>query len=480
MKILYVTGEAAPFITSGGLGEVMGTLPKAIKKCDEDTVCEVIMPLYGKIEDEYKRRMEKVIDLTFNLAWRKTGATVYRLSLDNVTYYFIHNSYYCDRPGIYGEYDDGERFAFFSKAVIEFILNSENIPDILHANDWQTALCPIYLKTSYCDVLRLKNVKTVFTIHNIEYQGKYDPKILKDVFDLEENDRNIVEYDGFINLMKGGIVCADAVTTVSKNYANELEYDYYSFGLSNIIRENKTKIYGVINGIDYEYYSPDKGGDIYFPFTRRAYKSGKAANKRALQKELSLEVAPEIPLAVMITRLVSQKGVDLFLHIAKELCEENIQIVVLGTGDECYENQLLSLNGLNNFKAIIKFDRVLAKKLYAASDIFIMPSKYEPCGLAQMIAMSYGSVPVARRVGGIADTVTPYGCESANGFLFDNYNAHELLYTLKLALAVYKDKIEWLKLTKNAIKSMFNWNSSASEYMSIYKNITKTDGENEG
>lgn len=471
MKILFVTSEASPYVTSGGLGEVMGALPKALKNTEEGIHCDVILPLYKGISEEYKINMQKVCDISFDLSWRKTGASIYKINDSNIDYYFIENNYYCDRRDIYGEYDDGERFAFFSTAVIEFILSSDNIPDVLHANDWQSALSVIYLKTKYSGIEKLSKIKTLYTIHNIEYQGKYDLKILYDVFGINEEYKPIVEYDGCINLMKGAIVCADAITTVSNKYAEELEYDYYAFGLSRIIQDSKNKMYGVINGIDYDYYSPEVGGDIYSPYTRRAFKSGKAKNKRELQIELGLEVDPSIPLAVMITRLATQKGIELFLHIAEELLQENIQIAVLGSGDTNYETALRNLTKYPNFKAIIKFDRTLSKKLYASGDMFLMPSKYEPCGLAQMIAMSYGTIPIARAVGGLYDTIVPYGNEGANGFLFENYNAHELLYTVKLAMKVFEDKKEWASIVRQAIKSNFDWNNSASGYISIYKKL---------
>ena len=479
MKILFVTSEAAPFITSGGLGEVMSILPKAIRETEEGTECEVILPLYSAIKDEYKQKMQKVCDITFDLSWRKTGASIYKLCIKSINYYFVENKYYCNRPEIYGEYDDGERFAFFSTAVIEFMINTGNVPDVLHANDWQTALTVIYLKTKYADTELFKNTKIVYTIHNIEFQGKYDSSILNDVFGLDNKYLPIVEYNGMINLMKGGIISADIVTTVSETYAKELEHDYYAFGLAEIVKMCRSKIHVIINGIDYSYYSPDTGGDIYFPYTKRGYKSGKANNKKQIQIDLGLEVSKEKPLAVMITRLAKQKGIDLFIHIAEELLREKIQIVVLGTGEREFEEKLSKLNQYNNFKSLITFDRALAKKLYAAADMFIMPSLYEPCGLSQMIAMSYGAVPIARNVGGLYDTIVPYGEKEVNGFLFNNYNAHELLFALKLALAVYNDKEEWNKIVKNALKSNFSWDISAHKYIQLYKNAVFSEGKND-
>ncbi len=472
MKILYVSSEAAPYAASGGLGDVMGALPKSITACDNSISAEVIIPLYDSIRQIYRNRFEKVIDISFNLSWRSTGATVYKLSENNVTYYFVENHYYFERGRLYGEWDDGERFAFFSTAVIEFMLATNNIPDVLHANDWQTALTVIYLKTKYKDNKKLSSIKTLYTIHNIEYQGKYDSAILGDVFALDEKFLPSVEYDGCINLMKGAITLSDYVSTVSPNYAHELKHSFFAFGLQDIIKANGNKLVGVINGIDYSYFSPDKGGEIYASYSKARIPSGKAKNKTALQREIGLTVSEKTPLIAMITRLTDGKGIDLVTHIIDELLAENVQLVILGTGDAKYEQLLASKSKEhNNFRALIKFDRALSKKIYAAADIFLMPSKSEPCGLAQMIATSYATIPVVRAVGGLFDTIKPYGDENSNGFTFNNYNAHELLFTLKNAINLYKNTQEWQKLRLRAINSDFSWNNSAAKYIAIYKNL---------
>lgn len=472
MKILYVSSEASPYAASGGLGDVIGALPYAITESDESTEASVIMPLYKTIPECYKNRMEKVIDLSFKLSWRSTGASIFKLQEGKVAYYFVENHDYFDRQMMYSEFDDGERFAFFSMAVIEYIIASGNIPDILHANDWQTALSVIYLKTKYKDLEKLADIKTVYTIHNIEYQGKYDMAILGDVFALDNEFKDIVEYDGCINLTKGAITVSDKVTTVSPNYACELEHDFFASGLSHVIRNVRDKMCGVLNGIDYSVFSPESDAEIYYPYTKRAYKSGKAKNKRELQRELGLATEDKTPLAVMVTRLASGKGIELVLRIAEELLEEKIQLAVLGVGERDYENALRSLDEkYSNFKAVIKFDRVLSKKMYAAADIFLMPSKSEPCGLAQMIACSYGAVPIVRAVGGLYDTIVPYGEENSNGFTFNNYNAHELLFTVKRALDLYSEEKEWQKLVKRTINSDFSWGSSATEYIKIYNDL---------
>ena len=471
MKILYVSSEANPFAASGGLGDVMGALPAAVAEV-EGNECSVIIPLYDSLKPEYRQKLQLVLDMNFNLGWRHTGASVYKIVHNKVTYYFVENHYYFERGRLYGEFDDAERFAFFSRAVVEFMLHSGNIPDVFHANDWQTAPAIIYLKTEYAHVQALQSVKTVYTIHNIEYQGKFGMETLGNVFGIGYQHKGVLEYDGCINLMKGAIVSSDYVTTVSPNYACELEHDFFAFGLSDIIKGARYKMRGVINGIDYGYFSPEKGGDIYSSYNNRTYKSGKAKNKAALQAEVGLPVEADTPLVVMITRFASQKGIDLVLHILDELLQEKVQVIVLGTGEKEYEDAFRAIEWRHqNLKALIKFDRVLSKKMYAGADIFLMPSKSEPCGLAQMIACSYGTIPVVRSVGGLYDSIRTYGEEGANGFRFDNYNAHELLFTLKDALRLYDDKKKWNALTAQAKKSSFTWDKSAAEYISIYNNL---------
>jgi len=471
LKILYVTSEAGPYAASGGLGDVMGALPKAISQ-KEGIESAVIMPYYNTIKQEFKDKMELVLDMPFDLSWRHTGASVYKIENEGVTYYFVENHYYFDRGRLYGEFDDAERFAFFSKAVLEFMCHMGYYPDVIHANDWQTAPVIVYLKTEYSNIESLKNIKTVYTIHNIEYQGKFDPYILGDVFGISSKYRDLCVYDNALNLMKSAIVTSDFVTTVSEGYAKELEYDFFAFGLAPIIKASEYKMAGVVNGIDYGYFSPETGGDIYQPYTKTNYKTGKAKNKKAFLAEIGLPYKKDTPLLVMITRLASQKGIDLLLAILDELLMEDIQLVILGTGEKEYENALIEAEKRHdNLKALITFDRVLSKKMYAAADIFLMPSKSEPCGLAQMISCSYATIPVVRSVGGLKDTIIPYGAEGANGFRFDNYNAHELLFTVKDAVSVYKNKEAWHTLTKAAKASNFTWDASAAKYIQIYKNL---------
>ncbi|MBR2431504.1 MAG: glycogen synthase, partial [Clostridia bacterium] len=459
------------YAASGGLGDVLGALPITLAEDNPSAEVSVIMPLYGSVKDEHRKAMVKVRDISFRYAWRDTGATVYKIQNGKVTYYFLENHYYFDRGRLYGEYDDAERFAFFSLATVEFMLQTGNIPDILHANDWQSALSVIYLKTKFADIEALSGIKTVYTIHNIEYQGKFGMDILGDIFALD-GYASVVEYNGCINLMKGAIVSTDFITTVSPNYAYELHHDFFAFGLADIIQSVSAKMVGVINGIDYNYFSPEQGGDIYASYTAKTLKSGKKKNKLALQRELGLPESADTPLVVMITRLATAKGIDLVARIIDELLLEDIQFVILGTGEPEYEELFRRLEErYENCKALIKFDRVISKKMYAAADIFVMPSKSEPCGLAQMIACSYGTVPVVRAVGGLYDSIKPYGFDGENGFTFDNYNAHELLFTLKKAIDLYNNKKAWDDLVMKAKRSDFSWNVSAGKYMRIYNKL---------
>ncbi len=474
MKILYVASEANPYAASGGLGDVMGALPASVKKyADDGSDVSVILPLYGTVAEEYRAKMKKVKEFYFYLSWRHAYCGIYLLRANGVNYYFVDNEYYFKRGAMYGDFDDGERFAFFSGAVIEFMLNCDYIPDILHANDWQSALSVIYLKTKYSANPTLSGIKTVFTIHNIEYQGKYGLNIIGDVLGLDNSYRDIVEFDGNVNLLKGAIVCADKVTTVSPNYAKELESDFFAFGLHNIVKMYGDKFTGIINGIDVKYFSPSNAEDITKTYTVTKVKEGKRDNKLALQKKLGLPEDENIPLVAMITRLTAGKGIDLVLCVLDELLSENMQFVILGTGDSDYERIMsdICLRHPDKARAIIKFDRKISKEIYSSADIFLMPSKSEPCGLAQMVSCRYGTIPIVRGVGGLYDSIIPYGSENSNGFVFQNFNAHEMLFKIKEALALYENKPEWSALVKRAMKSDFTWDTSAGKYIEIYKEL---------
>lgn len=474
MNILYVASEASPFAASGGLGDVMGALPKTLKRlAGKETGVGVVMPLYSSIPETYRQKMRLLDEFEFMYGWRHAYCGVFTLRMDGVDYYFIDNEQYFMRHSLYGQYDDGERFAYFCRAVVEMMLRMDTVFDVLHANDWQSALAVVYLKTRFSDCAKFRGIKTVFTIHNIEYQGKFDEYILGNIFDLDTKYLSILEYDHCINLMKGAIVCCDRLTTVSPTYACEIKEPYFAYGLSDIIRENDYKLSGIINGIDTKVFSPAEDNDIAFPFLLSQRAEGKRENKLALQKEIGLAENPDVPLVAMVTRLTHGKGIDLVLRIFDEMMTSDIQFVLLGTGDSNYERIFSDLCARypDRAKALIRFDRALSKRIYAAASMFLMPSKSEPCGLAQMIACSYGTIPVVRSVGGLADTIIPYGQENANGFRFNNFNAHELLFTVKDALEVYRDGEEWDRLVRQAMKTDFSWSTSAKEYLATYQRM---------
>lgn len=470
MKLLYVTSEAAPFAASGGLGDVMGALPPEMKRHSPSDDVRVILPYYkNKFAEKYASALKKISEFYFSYGWRSAYCAVYALEYQDVIYYFVDNEQYFDRPSLYGHFDDGERYAYFSLAVLEFLIRSDFRPDVLHANDWQTALTVVYLKTKFARVQELSGIRTVFTIHNIEYQGKYDLSILGDIFALDYAFTGIVEYDGCINLMKGAIVCADRVTTVSPNYANEIRQSFFAYGLQHVINLYGYKLSGIINGIDTAYFSPSIGGDIPFPYDASSIDDGKRKNRAALMEELGLQDDPDAPLVAMITRLTHGKGVDLLLHVFDEMMAENVRFVLLGTGDAEYERLFAELCARypGRARAELRFDRALSKRIYAAADVFLMPSKSEPCGLAQMIACAYGTVPIVRAVGGLYDTIKP----DVNGFVFKNFNAHELLYRIKDAVALYRSDADWRVLRSSAMASDFTWSASAARYADLYRQL---------
>ena len=472
MHILYVTGEAAPFAASGGLGDVMGALPAQIKRLSPEDTVSVILPLYAQVSAEHRAEMNKIASFEIEYVWRHAPVSVYEIVREGVSYLFVENGQYFDRPAMYGQYDDGERYAFFGHAVIEFMLRTGRIPDLLHANDWQAALSVIYLKLRFRGIEQLKHIKTVFTIHNIEYQGKFDPAILGDIFDIWYEDMGVLEYDGAINLLKGALVCADRITTVSPTYARELRESYFAFGMEHIVRMFEPKMSGIINGIDTDYFDP-AASDIPYPYTAECLAEGKKQNKLHLQRALGLPEREEVPIVAMITRLTEGKGIDLVLHVFEELMAQDVQFVLLGTGDARYEHifgTLCERYG-DRARALLRFDRKLSKEIYAGADIFLMPSKTEPCGLAQMIACRYGTVPVVHGVGGLADSIVPYSEEGSVGFVFRNFNAHDMLFRLKDALSLYSDPDGWSALRYRAATADFTWEQSARKYLELYRNF---------
>jgi len=471
MKVLFVASEVKPFAASGGLGDVAGSLPKMMNKKGQDV--RVIMPLYRDIPEVFKKDMEKLGEYKVELNWRKQTAEIYKLKRDGVIYYFVGNDYYFEREGLYKHYDDAERFIFFSKAVLEFIPKFDFWPEILHCNDWHTAIIPYLLNKQY--KVHYQDLKTLLTIHNIKFQGIYGVNTAYEILGLKpEEITGDIEYKGNINIMKAGIYNADWVNTVSETYAKELEYEYFGEGLQDVIKDNNQKMSGILNGIDYDVYNPQKDEAIYEKYTRSIKK--KKINKMMLLKELGLEENDEKPLIGVISRLDELKGVDLILHVMYEIMNLDVNLVVLGTGEKNYEKSFKQISSVfpNNASVIIDFNSEMASKIYAGSDIMLMPSRIEPCGLVQMIALKYGTIPLVRKIGGLNDSITKFqpSTKEGNGFVFRTYNAHEMFHELKRAVKIYKkNKEAWEELVKNAFKTKFSWNESAEKYIELYKKI---------
>jgi len=464
-KILFVGSEVLPFAATGGLGEVLGSLPKALAARGDYDV-RVMMPYYSDIGEQYRNSAKYLCNYNVGLSWRNLYCGLFELKQDNVTYYFIDNEYYFHRDGLYGFYDDGERYAFFCKAVMDSFYFIDFMPDIIHANDWQTALIPIYNNSKYH-----YDIKLIFTIHNIEYQGQYDLKILPTVFDLPPEAGAYVEYEGCINLVKGAIETSDCVTTVSESYAKELEDAAFAHGLQDMIRKNNWKTRGILNGIDAEGYDPATDIAIAHNFTSTDF-SGKVQDKLELQRLAGLREDAGVPVIAIISRLVAHKGLDLITKAMENIvrnCE--VQLVVLGKGDRKYEDYFIWLQNQYNGKvsAMITYNKDLSRKVYAGADMFLMPSKAEPCGLSQMIACRYGTVPIVRETGGLRDSIVDCSYGEGNGFTFADYNPDDMANAIYRAIDLYYNNPEgWDKLRKYISTIDFSWAKSADKYDEMY------------
>ncbi|MBR6407087.1 MAG: glycogen synthase GlgA [Clostridia bacterium] len=472
MKVLYVTSEALPFIASGGLGDVAGSLPQAIRK--RLVGCRIVMPLYEDIPQKFRDEMKFVTSISVPVSWRRQYCGIYEARHGGVTYYLLDNQYYFKRQGLYGYYDDAERFAFLSRAALEVITAVDYHPDVIHCNDWQTALVPIYYRLFYQDQEGYEDIKTLFTIHNIQYQGIYNMDILGDVFGIPWEAKGLVEFDGAINLMKGAMEACDRISTVSPTYAEEILDPWFAHGLDGMLRKNRDKLSGILNGIDTDNYNPEKDGLIYRNFSPQDY-SGKAENKRLLQERLGLPQNPDVPLIAMVTRLVSHKGLDLVKHVFEEIIQGDVQFVLLGSGDWMYESFFREMQEKYPGKLAVTLGFIpeLAHKIYAGADIFLMPSQSEPCGLAQMVSLRYGTIPIVRETGGLKDSVQDCGDGEGNGFTFQTYNAHDMLNAVRRAIQTYSRRDEWKVLIERALNSDFSWGRSANEYIKLYRLITK-------
>lgn len=470
-NVLFVCSEAFPFAGTGGLGEVMGSLPRSINAGNDGYEARIILPLYESFPESEKANLEFICHINVPLAWRNQYCGLFRLNYNGTVYYFIDNEYYFKRTNLYGYYDDGERFAFLSRAVVELIPSLGFKPDIIHCQDWQTALVPIYYKLFYMFREGMSGIKIIFTIHNIEYQGKYSKSIIEDVFGIPTREYLSIEHRGCINLMKGAIDYADAISTVSPSYAKEIMDPYYAHGLESILLKNSFKLRGILNGVDVDSYNPCTNTALFKNFDENDL-TGKAVNKAELQKMLSLPVSSSTPIIAIISRLVAHKGLDLVRFAMNDILNKDVQVVLLGKGDPDYENYFTHIQKMysNKFSAIMAFNKDLSHKIYGAADMFLMPSKSEPCGLSQMMACRYGTIPIVRATGGLRDSITDcYHGDWGNGFVFNNYDASDMLNAIDRAVGLYRDFPEkWGGLVKRAMTTDFTWKNSAHEYIKFY------------
>ena len=475
-KILMCSSEAAPFAKSGGLGDVLGALPQALAKIGHDV--RVVLPKYGCIPFEYLEKMEFKFFIYVPLGWRRKYCGVFELKKDGVAYYFIDNEYYFGDPYLY-KWNDLERFAFFDKACLEILTELDFKPQIIHTHDWQTGMIPVLLNAYYINNEFYRGIKTVFTIHNLRYQGIYSIDTVEDFFSIGNeyftNDK--LEFHGCANLLKGGIVYSDYVTTVSPTYAEEIKTPLGGEKLDGLLSARSNSLFGILNGIDYNVYNPKTDEHIFEKYDAKTVLQKKKINKIKLQEQLGLPQDGEKAMIGIISRLVDQKGLDLIAAAMSELMSMDIQLVVVGTGESRYEEMFRQTAWYNPQKmsANIMFSNDLAHKVYAACDIFLMPSMFEPCGLSQLIAFKYGTIPVVRETGGLKDTVIPYNeyTGEGNGFSFSPYNASDMMYILRMALGFFADKEIWNKLITNAMKLDFSWKASAKKYDEMYANLLK-------
>ena len=477
-KVLFVASECVPFVKTGGLADVVGSLPKYFDK-DKYEV-RVIIPNYLCIGHEWKEKMNFVTNFYMDMAWRSQYVGIMEMEYDGIQYYFIDNEYYFagDRP--YGNiYEDVEKFAFFSRAALSILPVVGYQPDIVHCHDWQTGLVPVYLKDSFHEGEFYANMKSMITIHNLKFQGIWNIKAVQDAtgLDMSYFTADKLEAFGDANYLKGGIVYADMVTTVSRTYAEEIKTPFYGEHLDGLMRARSNVLHGIVNGLDYKEWDPGTDALIYTKYTADNFRRNKWKNKLELQKELGLEQDKNVMMIGIVSRLTDQKGFDLIDAVMDEICQDAVQIVALGTGEARYENMFRHYAWKYSGKvaACIYYSNELAHKIYAASDAFLMPSLFEPCGLSQLMSLRYGSLPIVRETGGLKDTVEPYNEyeETGTGFSFANYNAHEMLGAVRYAQSVYYDKKRsWNKIVDRAMAADFSWNHSAKQYEELYEELT--------
>lgn len=476
MKILFAASECVPFVKTGGLADVMGALPKALAREGADV--RVILPLYRAIDAGVREKLEHVLYFYINLGWRRQYVGIEKLERDGVTYYFVDNEQYFGRDYIYGSgEDEGERFAYFCKAVLESIPKIDFVPDVLHCHDWQTGLIPVLLKAQYASLPLYHDIKTVFTIHNLQFQGLYPIARTEELLSLGDwayTPENL-EFYGQCSFIKGGLVFADRITTVSPTYAEEILTPYYGERLDGLLRARRDALSGILNGIDTTEYNPASDPLIEARYDADSIEK-KKENKRALQRELGLNVDENAPLIGMVSRLSAQKGLDLVDRVLDGIMNTGCQMVVLGMGESRYVNLFSWAEQQYPGRVAARFqmDHQLAHRIYAGADMFLMPSQFEPCGLSQMIALRYGCVPIVRETGGLRDTVLSYNHynNAGNGFTFFNYNAHDMLFTIRRALRYYHEHPDvWRELQSRGMNGDYSWNASAETYLSLYMSI---------
>jgi starch synthase len=476
LQVLFAAFEATPFIKTGGLGDVAGSLPSALKSRS----CEVrvILPKLRQIPQKYRDKMETLCVFQVPLGWRNQYCGIQTLKLGKIQYYFVDNEFYFGRDQVYGYGDDCERVAYFSKAVLECLQHLPDFfPDVIHANDWHTALIPVFLREQYQAIEAYQQIRTVYTIHNLKFQGICWKFFLGDLLGLDQckNAADQLQWGhDAINFLQSALYYSDAITTVSPTYAREICTTAYGEGLEGVLNQRKNRLTGILNGIDTEKYNPSHA---LFPFSSQDL-SGKARCKAALQEELGLPVRPNAPLMVLISRLTDQKGLDLLAGCLGDLLQEDVQVAILGTGDDHYQHLLESYASLRRDRMAVRltFDEALSQRMYAGADLLLMPSLFEPCGLNQMIAMAYGTLPIVRETGGLRDSVTPYNkyTGEGTGFSFRNVSTQELEDCIHAALRLYWDEPETFEaLQHQAMAQDFGWKNSAKQYMSIYRKIRK-------
>lgn len=477
-RVLFAASECVPFIKTGGLADVVGSLPKNFNKEEFDV--RVVLPKYACMKQEWKEKLEYMTNFYMGYNWKERYVGIFKLQLDGVTFYFIDNEEYFngERPYTNDGLWDIERFGYFSKAVLSILPVIDFRPDVIHCHDWQAGLIPVYLDHFRFAGAYYQGIKTVMTIHNLKFQGVWGTKEVRNIVGLPDYyfapDKLEAYHDA--NLLKGGIVYADKVTTVSNTYAQEIKMPFYGEGLDGLMNARSNCLSGIVNGIDYEEYNPETDAHLQYHYSVETFRKVKAKNKVALQEELGLEKDPKKMMIGMVSRLTDQKGFDLVTHVMDELCQDEVQFVILGTGDERYENAFrhFAWKYPNKVSANIYYSEAMSHKVYAACDAFLMPSLFEPCGLSQLMSLRFGTLPIVRETGGLKDTVEAYNEyeKTGTGFSFTNYNAHEMMHTVRYAEQIFYDKKrDWNKMVERAMTADFSWKTSAKQYEELYRYI---------